>query len=112
MRVVVEEDSDEDEPLRRRIPGAAERRPGPSFVNDLGEGSGSDEESTWRGHGEEDDDEDVTIRIGSDKNTLGDIGSADDHSVEEDDVEPWAVDVRRSVERTRKRAVLCFSYSF
>lgn len=102
VRIVVEDDSDEDEPLRRRVPGAAERKPGMDHDSERDNGSGSDEDSNWRRHGGEDDDEDVTIRVGSHKNTLGEIRRADDHSVEEDDVEPWAVDVRRSVERTRK----------
>lgn len=55
----------------------------------------SDEERTWRGHGQEDDDEDVMIRTGSDRNILDDRSSGD-HSVEEDGVESWAVDVRRA----------------
>lgn len=93
MRVVVEEDSDED---------VVVRRPSSDSTPHHEEGSGSDEESTWRGHGDDDEDEDVTIRIGMDRNALNDIRSGAGHEEEEDEeIEPWAVDVRRSVERTR-----------
>lgn len=50
VRIVVEDDSDEDEPLRRCVLGAAERKLGMGNDNERDNGSGSDEESTWHGH--------------------------------------------------------------
>ncbi len=93
MRLVVEEDSDEDVLVRRP---SSDRTPHHE------EGSGSDEESTWRGHGDEDEDEDVTIRVGVDRSASDDVRSGTGHEEEEEvEVEPWAVDVRRSIERAR-----------
>ncbi|KLO17604.1 hypothetical protein SCHPADRAFT_957469 [Schizopora paradoxa] len=104
MRLVVEEDSDEDVMLRRPSSDSAPHHE---------EGEGSDEESTWRGHGDEDEDEDVTIRIGMDRNAIDDVRSSSGHGEEEEEIEPWAVDVRRSVERTRvpSKGILKSKYS-
>lgn len=66
------------------------------------EGSESDsgsEEGTYEGHREQrgwdDDEEDVTIRVG------GPVPHAHAHREEED---PWAIGLRRSIERTRRPA--------
>ena len=64
-------------------------------------GSDTDEEGTWRGHGDEDD-EDVTIRLGN--TTLGGVSSDDVHSEDGESEEPWASNIRRSIERTLKPA--------
>ncbi|KAK7041800.1 hypothetical protein VNI00_009089 [Paramarasmius palmivorus] len=60
-----------------------------------------DDDDDWDGEEEED----VTIRMGMDRvdlNAPGNAGGADWQGGEaEEDDEPWAVDVRRSVERTR-----------
>ena len=55
-----------------------------------------DEDSTWHGHGPEED-EDVTVRM--------ERGVLDEGELEEDNLdEPWAMNIRRSVERSRKPA--------
>lgn len=88
MRVVVEEDSDEEEGEMRRQ------------SDDLG--SGSDEDSTWHGHGQEED-EDVTVRMGGAGVAQDDEGSNLGHADEDDELdEPWAMNCRRSIERTRQ----------
>ena len=88
MRLVVEEDSDEEVNGRKKD-------------EERSVGSDSDEEGTWRGHGDHDD-EDVTIRIGS--TGLGDIGSDEVPSEDGEMDEPWASNIRRSLERTLKPA--------
>lgn len=86
MRVVVEDDSDEEGLKGRRSED---------------QGSISDEDSTWHGHGH--DEEDETIRIGPSRGVLDEGGSSNGHD-DDDEVpeEPWALNIRRSVERTRQ----------
>ena len=99
MRVVVEDDSDEEGLKGRRSED---------------QGSISDEDSTWHGHGH--DEEDETIRIGPSRGVLDEGGSSNGHD-DDDEVpeEPWALNIRRSVERTRQptKAILksaCISH--
>ena len=105
MRVVVEDDSDEDDDFPAG--GFGGPRPNGQEGGFHDDDSGSDEDSTWHGHGQrEDDDEDVTIRVG---NGLGgrEFGGASGHGAADDDDdldEPWAMNIRRSVERSRKPA--------
>lgn len=88
MRVVVEEDDSDEEGAGRRS-------------EDLDIASGSDEDSTWHGHGH-DEEEDVTVRMGGDRDIIEGDGSNMDHD-DNDEVlnEPWAQNIRRSIERTR-----------
>lgn len=98
MRVVVEhDDSDSDE---GRSDGGHDVHPHNYSIE------GWEDDEDW---GEAQDDEDITIRQ-----------ALDNASLEEDegDMEPWAINVRRSVERTRKPAkgilksmFLCFHLS-
>lgn len=78
-RVVVEQDSDSDE----------DKSEGPSHTQDVSL-DGWDDNEDW---GEGDDDEDVTVRG---------VGSL--QLDRDDDMEPWAVDLRRSVEKKRTPA--------
>lgn len=107
MRVVVEDDSDEDDDFPaggfsgQRV---ADGHEGIGFHDD--DGSGSDEDSTWHGHAQrEDDDEDVTIRIGNGVG-VAEVANSGGHGAEDDDnlEEPWAMNIRRSIERSRKPA--------
>lgn len=108
MRVVVEDDSDEDDDFPAAGFGGqrvADGHEGSGFHDDDGSGS-DDEDSTWHGHVQrEDEDEDVTIRIG---NGVGgpEVVNNSGHGAEDDDdlEEPWAMNIRRSVERSRKPA--------
>lgn len=58
---------------------------------------GWDDDEDWDVDGPADGDEDVTIRVGLERTSLDDGYGSEEH-------EPWAVDVRRSVEKTRKPA--------
>ena len=78
MRVVVEEDSDSGSD------GEFDRRAHNQSME------GWEDDDDW---GEAQDDEDVTIRQG-----------LDSASLEDEEMEPWAINVRRSIERTRKPA--------
>lgn len=115
MRVVVEEDSDDEFASQRMVmdgqgmstpSGMSEGGGMGGHFDDEHEGSGSDEDSTWHGHVRDDEDEEVTIRIGMEKSGLGDVASSNGHGEGDDDDldEPWALNIRRSVERTRKPA--------
>lgn len=88
MRVVIEEDDSDEEIMGRRS-------------EDLDIGSASDDDSTWHGHGHEDE-EDVTIRLSGEREGA-DVGSSNmDHDDHDETLnEPWAMNIRRSVERTR-----------
>ncbi|KAK7688076.1 hypothetical protein QCA50_008446 [Cerrena zonata] len=79
MRVVVEDDDDSDSDDGR----SDEHHHSQSYSMD-----GWDDDEDWDGAHDE---EDVTIRAGLDHATLDD-----------EEMEPWAIGVRRSVERTRK----------
>ena len=69
---------------------------------------GWDDEEDWDLDGDGDGDEDVTIRVGMDQKAI--ISEDDKYEYgnfqqqQSLDMEPWALDVRRSVERTRKPA--------
>jgi len=73
---------------------------------------GWDDDEDWDldgdGDGDGDEDEDVTIRVGMDQKAI--ISEDDKYEYgkfqqqQPSDVEPWAIDVRRSAERTRKPA--------
>lgn len=57
-----------------------------------------DDSEDWDVDGDGDGDEDMTIRVGLERTSL------DDGPPYQEEPEPWAVDVRRSVERARKPA--------
>ncbi|KAF8961022.1 hypothetical protein BDZ97DRAFT_1760291 [Flammula alnicola] len=76
---------------------------------------GWDDDEDWDqdGDGERDEEEDVTIRVGVDQRTSIDSGEDERYIYGQHnqlqvqhpaDMEPWAVDLRRSVERTRRPA--------
>ena len=60
---------------------------------------GWDDDEDWDGDG----DEDATIRVGIQPRSSSDTGRSSSSGTDEEH-EPWAVDVRRSVERTRQPA--------
>jgi hypothetical protein len=94
MRVLVEDDSDEDEPIQRK-----------HEQNVVDDTESDEDSSTWRGHGDEDD-EDLTIQVKMERTTLADVTSNDGHDDGDDDdlSEPWAMNIRRSVEKARRPA--------
>lgn len=79
-RVIVEEDDDESDD------GHYDPQQANSYNMD-----GWDDDDDWD---VPETDEDVTIRVG--------IGKATINDEEQEEVEPWAVDVRRSIERTKR----------
>lgn len=81
-RVFVEDDI-EEEPSDEGHYGAH-----PNYQPD-----GWDDDEDWDGDNDNDNDEDVTIRIGTERLTVEDRP--------DEDVEPWATDLRRSEERVR-----------
>jgi hypothetical protein len=96
-RVLVEDDDEESDD------GHYAQHAGQNFHAD-----GWDDDEDWDvdGHGDGDGDEDVTIRVGLERTGLDDGYGSEEH-------EPWAVDVRRSLEKTRKPAkgILKCTYS-
>ncbi|KAI0932937.1 hypothetical protein AcW2_001413 [Taiwanofungus camphoratus] len=82
MRVIVEDDDSDSEGSDG---GHGEHQAGQSFSMD-----GWDDDEDW---GEAQEDEDVTIRADFESTTL-----------DEGEMEPWATNVRRSVEKTRRPA--------
>lgn len=86
-RVLVEDDDDESD--------EGHYTPQPSGQSFHADGWDDDEDWDVDGHG--DGDEDVTIRVGMERTSLDDGYGSEEH-------EPWAVDVRRSLEKTRKPA--------
>ncbi|KAG6916917.1 hypothetical protein DXG01_004678 [Tephrocybe rancida] len=67
------------------------------------DGWGEDDDD-WDGEPEQD--EDTTIRVGLERTSLDDEGY-----IPHDDVEPWAINVRRSVERSRRPAKGILKYA-
>ncbi|KAG6840521.1 hypothetical protein C0991_006194 [Blastosporella zonata] len=98
-RVLVEDDDDESDGGHFDGP----QQTGQGFHAD---GWGEDDED-WDGEG--DQDEDTTIRVGLEKTSLDDEGY-----VPHDDVEPWAINVRRSAERSRRptKGILKYADSY
>jgi hypothetical protein len=86
-RVLVEDD-DEESDDGHYVPQQA----GQSFHAD-----GWDDDEDWDVDGHGDGDEDVTIRVGLERTSLDDGYGSEDH-------EPWAIDVRRSLEKTKQPA--------
>jgi hypothetical protein len=95
-RVLVEEDDEESDDGHY-----APQQAGQSFYAD-----GWDDDEDWDVDGQGDGDEDVTIRVGLERTSLDDGYGSEEN-------EPWAVDVRRSLEKTRKPAkgILKCAYS-
>lgn len=86
-RVLVEDDDDESDEGHY----SGTQQAGQNFQAD---GWGDDDED-WDGEG----DEDVTIRVGLERTSMDDEGYG-----AQDEIEPWAINARRSVERTRQPA--------
>jgi hypothetical protein len=86
-RVLVEED-DEESDDGHYVP----QQTGQSFHAD-----GWDDDEDWDVDGHGDGDEDVTIRVGLERTSLDDGYVSEEH-------EPWALDVRRSLEKAREPA--------
>lgn len=76
---------------------------GGSFSGVLHGSDGWDDDEDWDVDGDADGDEDVTIRADG-RNSVEDDGY--DHGYERPsaELEPWAVDIRRSIEKTKKPA--------
>ncbi|KAF8147287.1 hypothetical protein B0H34DRAFT_793017 [Crassisporium funariophilum] len=76
---------------------------------------GWDDDEDWDVDGDVDGDEDVTIRVGMEQRSSGEDDRYEFGGFQQQpppsDVEPWAVDVRRSVERTRKPAKGILKYA-
>ncbi|KAF8060868.1 hypothetical protein FPV67DRAFT_1452935 [Lyophyllum atratum] len=95
-RVLVEEDEEESDDDGHYV--GAQQQAGQTFQAD---GWGEDDED-WEGEG--DGDEDVTIRVGLERTSIDDEGYTEE-------VEPWAMNVRRSVEKTRRPAKGILKYA-
>ncbi|RDB24669.1 hypothetical protein Hypma_008207 [Hypsizygus marmoreus] len=93
-RVLVEDEDEESDDGHYGGP----HQPGHGFHD------GWDEDEDWEG--DADGDEDVTIRVGLERTSMDDDGYA---ALE--DPEPWAVDVRRSVEKARRPAKGILKYA-
>lgn len=87
-RVLVEDDDESDEGHYGPPPSSQ------SFHAD-----GWDDDEDWDVEGGHEQDEDVTIRVGIERTSLDDEGYG--YGAYQEEPEPWALDVRRSVERTR-----------
>ncbi|GLB36699.1 putative to Saccharomyces cerevisiae BNI4 (YNL233W) [Lyophyllum shimeji] len=98
-RVLVEDEEDESDDGHYDGP----QQGGQGFH---AEGWGDDDED-WEGEGDGDGDEDVTIRVGLERTSIDNEGYTEE-------VEPWGMNVRRSVERTRRptKGILKYAESY
>lgn len=87
-RVLVEDDDESDE-----------GHYGPPQSSQSFHADGWDDDEDWDVEGGHEQDEDVTIRVGMERTSLDDEGYG--YGAYQEEPEPWALDVRRSVERTR-----------
>ncbi|KAF8898329.1 hypothetical protein BD779DRAFT_1685896 [Infundibulicybe gibba] len=96
-RILVEDDDDDE---------SDEVHPGSQQAGQSFHADGWDDDDDWDIDPEAEAEEDVTIRIGMERASVDDDGYAF-----QEEPEPWAVDVRRSVEKARRPAKGILKYA-